>query len=233
MNELIDKIIDFCSENYEMIAGAGGILLAVIIAGIFISNRVKAAKSDKPRDFFLEGEYDEMIREAARERKKEEIPVSEPASEEEAAVEETAAEEEVAEETAAEETNRGDNQPEEELALEDLMTEEEYQPVHININIERGQVKIGYDEDGRITCMVESEETAAAEAEESADTVVAAETAGSAECDEKSQMPAGIVLEKINLIKAAPARRFGPENFNTGRSGRIFTEEELQQQIKD
>ena len=42
----------------------------------------------------------------------------------------------------------------------------------------------------------------------------------------------GIVLEKIELVKAPPAKKFGPDNFNTGRSGRIFTEEELRKQIK-
>ena len=40
-------------------------------------------------------------------------------------------------------------------------------------------------------------------------------------------------MEKINLIKGAPARKFGPDNLNTGRSGRIYTEEELHRQIKE
>ena len=49
------------------------------------------------------------------------------------------------------------------------------------------------------------------------------------ECDSSRE----VVMEKINLIKGAAARKFGPNNLNTGRSGRIYTEEELCRQIKE
>lgn len=42
-----------------------------------------------------------------------------------------------------------------------------------------------------------------------------------------------IQIEQINLVKAQPSRKFGPDNKNTSRSGRIFTEEELKTQIRE
>ena len=212
MNELLDKITEFCSDNLEMIAGAGGILLVLILLGIFISNKIKDRPADERREFFLEGEYDTMIREEAHAKKAAVHIQAEPEQEYEAeALPEI--------EPAAEES------PLENLELEDLMEEDEAKPVHININIERGQVKIGYDEDGRITCMVESDQ----------EEVPAQKPAAEPEGGREEMLPRqdGIVLEKINLIKAAPVKKFGPDNFNTGRSGRVFTEDELQQQIKD
>ncbi|MBQ4649304.1 MAG: hypothetical protein IJB73_01235 [Firmicutes bacterium] len=218
MNELLDKVIEFCSDNQTMIAGAAGILLVIILLGIFISNKVKSRPDDKEREFFLEGEYDSMIRETAHAKK--------------AGAQPEAAEEVSEPEAQPEPVQPEELQPEvpqqEELVPEDLMDEDEFQPVHININIERGQVKIGYDEDGKITCMVESDET---EASEETMQAPAEETEGGKE--ELLSVKDGIVLEKINIVKAAPVKKFGPDNFNTGRSGRIFTEEELQQQIKD
>ena len=40
-------------------------------------------------------------------------------------------------------------------------------------------------------------------------------------------------MEKINLVKGVSTRKFGPDNLNTGRSGRIYTEEELQRRIRE
>ena len=45
--------------------------------------------------------------------------------------------------------------------------------------------------------------------------------------------PESVKVEQINLIKAMPYRKFGPDNRDTNRSGRIFTEEELMKQIRD
>ena len=218
MNELLDKITEFFSnsDNYEIIAAAGGIVLVLILLGIFISNRMKNRTSEKGREFFLEGEYDSMIREAAHAKKIVNQPAAEIDREPEASME--------TEPLPAEEL------PVEDLQLEDLMGEDEFQPVHININIERGQVKIGYDEDGKVTCMVESDEP---DKPAAADEPVQAAAEQEGGKEELISQQDGIVLEKINLIKAAPVKKFGPDNFNTGRSGRIFTEEELQQQIKD
>lgn len=41
-----------------------------------------------------------------------------------------------------------------------------------------------------------------------------------------------LVMEKIEIIKSAPAHKYGPGNTNTTRSGRVFTEEELMELIR-
>ncbi|MBR5230597.1 MAG: hypothetical protein IKW01_07015 [Firmicutes bacterium] len=190
MKELLDRLLEFCSENDTTVAAGAGIFFLVVVAVVFISNKITSTPDEKDREYFLEGEYDSML-------KKEAVKTSD----------------------EPDEPVCGD------ILLEELMEEspdeEDLQPVHININIERGQVKIGYDEDGRIMCTVEKEDLTADEGEKAQAPV------------EAFSGESNIVLEKINLVKAAPVKKFGPDNFNTGRSGRVFTEEELRMQIKD
>ena len=210
MKDFLNTIEDFCSENYIWLLVGAAVLLLLIIAAATgasfkASRRNKGGRSEADnREYFLEGEYDELLRRKAQEHQKAEESEEGEASEDS---EESTADEEV-------------YKPEDELeALSD-------QPVCININIEHGQVKIGYDADGQLSCRVQ------AGIEEP---VPADENGGSTD---KSKEPEDdnsreIIMEKINLIKGAPARKFGPDNLNTGRSGRIYTEEELHCQIKE
>lgn len=210
MKDFLNTIEDFCSENYIWLLVGAAVLLLLIIAAATgasfkASRRNKGGRSEADnREYFLEGEYDELLRRKAQEHRKAEESEEGEASEDS---EESTADEEV-------------YKPEDELeALSD-------QPVCININIEHGQVKIGYDADGQLSCRVQ------AGIEEP---VPADENGGSTD---KSKEPEDdnsreIIMEKINLIKGAPARKFGPDNLNTGRSGRIYTEEELHRQIKE
>jgi len=227
MKELLDSMIEFLEdnlgENYIWIAAGAAVLLIAVIA-LIAAVRRRSRPEEGERDFFLEGEYDTIIRDEAR--------AARAAGCEPDAVVETAEEpagSEVSDE-GADETDVTEITAEEQDALK-----EELQQVHININIERGQVRIGCEEDGRVTCIVEAEE-------ETGDPELTAALA-SVKMDESPEIsvPAdgrevldnqGIILEKINLVKAAPAKKFGPDNFNTGRSGRVFTEEELREQIK-
>lgn len=212
MKELMDSVLEFFKDNFGdnyiwVIAGAGALVLLILIAAIVSASKKKAVESEaeEPREFFLEGEYDTMLKDAAHAHRTEKAALHEE------------------HETVAEATR------EEQEALK-----EELQQVHINISIERGQVHIGYEEDGKVTCIVEAEDEAAAEAEP-ADIASFVKQAPEPEKPEGGQeVLAGqnIILEKINLVKASPAKKFGPDNFNTGRSGRVFTEEELREQIK-
>lgn len=207
MKEYLDSIIEFLEDNLGdnyiwITCGAAALLLVIIIAAVTAGRKkpAQAEEAAEDRDFFLEGEYDTMIRDEARAKRS---TVSEPA---------------VIEGTE-----------EEQAALK-----EELQQVQINISIERGQVHIGYEDDGRLTCVVEEMLKEAEENETSdADFTVAGEPEVQP-LSEGNEILANqnIVLEKIELVKAAPAKKFGPDNFNTGRSGRIFTEEELREQIK-
>ena len=207
MKEYLDSIIEFLEDNLGdnyiwITCGAAALLLVIIIAAV-TAGRKKSAQVEEvaeDRGFFLEGEYDTMIRDEARAKRSTE---SEPA---------------VIEGTE-----------EEQAALK-----EELQQVQINISIERGQVHIGYEDDGRLTCVVEEMLKEAEENEASDADFTAAEELEAQPLSEGNEILANqsIVLEKIELVKAAPAKKFGPDNFNTGRSGRIFTEEELREQIK-
>jgi len=239
MKELLDSIIEFLEENlgenYIWITAGIAALLIIIIAVAAAGRKKKTAEpgDEVQRDFFLEGEYDTMIRDAALATKATNA-AAEPAEvvQEEPAAEEP--DEPAAEPEAAEVTEVAEVTAEEQDALK-----EELQQVHININIERGQVRIGCEDDGRITCIVETDEESAGAHEDPE--LTAALAAGEIEAAESPEGKAegkavldnqGIILEKINLVKAAPAKKFGPDNFNTGRSGRVFTEEELREQIK-
>lgn len=53
------------------------------------------------------------------------------------------------------------------------------------------------------------------------------------EMNKKENSEGEVLLEKINLIKNGPPKRFGPDNMNINRAGRVFSEEELGRQIKD
>ena len=207
MKEYLDSIIEFLEDNLGdnyiwITCGAAALLLVIIIAAVTAGRKKSAQVGEvaENRDFFLEGEYDTMIRDEARAKRSTE---SEPA---------------VIEGTE-----------EEQAALK-----EELQQVQINISIERGQVHIGYEDDGRLTCVVEEMLKEAEENEASVADFTAAEEPEAQPLSEGNEILANqsIVLEKIELVKAAPAKKFGPDNFNTGRSGRIFTEEELREQIK-
>ncbi len=237
MKELLDSIIEFLEENlgenYIWITAGIAALLIIIIAVAAAGRKKKTAEpgDEVHRDFFLEGEYDTMIRDAALATKAANA-AAEPA--EVVQEEPEAAETEPEADEAAEVTEVAEVTAEEQDALK-----EELQQVHININIERGQVRIGCEDDGRITCIVETDEESAGAHEDPE--LTAALAAGEIEAAESPEGKAegkavldnqGIILEKINLVKAAPAKKFGPDNFNTGRSGRVFTEEELREQIK-
>lgn len=227
MKDLMDSIISFLEENLGdnyiwITAGAAAAVLLIIIAIAAVKKKKKKLSEEdaaEPREFFMEGEYDTMLRDAARASRAE-------ASQPEAAAAEPE-ETEVSEVTECTE--------EEQNALK-----EELQQVHININIERGQVKIGYEEDGKVTCIVETDEEQTNDPELKAALAAGGITDEEPQAAEIQQTEGGkeilagqnIVLEKINLVKAAPAKKFGPDNFNTGRSGRVFTEEELREQIK-
>ena len=212
MKEYLDSIIEFLEENlgdnYIWIACGAAALLLIIIIALIAGGRKKNSQKEgeQKREFFLEGEYDALIRNEARAKRAAESEFSEDA---EAAVIEGTAEEQAA-------------------------LKEDLQQVQINISIERGQVHIGYEDNGRMTCVVEEMLKEAEETEASCAEFTAPEEPELQPVSEEQEVLANqsIVLEKIELVKAAPVKKFGPDNFNTGRSGRIFTEEELRKQIK-
>ena len=247
VKDFLDTVKDFCGENYIwMLVGAGVLLLLIIAAMTGAASRHSRRNNDSKaydggRDYFLEGEYDLLIKSQAEARHEgheeceEHGKLDEDADEPECC--DTAEEiqdnmiksQEVQEDDDP--CSRDEYEPEKEL---ESLTD---QPVCININIEHGQIKIGYGPDGELTCAVTEEGMAADDDNNVTD-----------EREPDKDMPGGgisetaereesrgqeIILEKTNLIKGAPVKKFGPDNLNTGRSGRIYTEEELRRLIKE
>jgi len=228
VKELIDQVWDFLSDNYIFAAAAAGVILLIIIIASVVKKNGKKKAAGEPgggRDFFLEGEYDTMLKETAAARKN--SAAAEP--------EQTGPQNEPEPEDAAAEVTPAEPEAADVPELAEV-SGDELQPVHININIGKGQVLLGYEEDGQIRCTVRAEQEDAEEfhaLEEELARMGSQDAFSQSQEQAKPEPAPEIILEKINLVKGQPVKKFGPDNFNTGRSGRVFTEEELKIQIKE
>lgn len=207
MEDFLNAIEDFCGENYMWVLTVTLALLFLAIVAI-TGTAVKASKRKKgnvvegsSREYFLEGEYENLLKQKAMEQNRSDEPELQP---------------ELSEQLAEEEAYK----PEDELKTLNG------RPVCININIEHGQVKIGYDETERISYKMETHSEKIEEADETMDFAPRNEI-------QESDAEKEIIMEKINIIKGAPSGKFGPGNMNTSRSGRVYTEEELRRKIKE
>lgn len=207
MEDFLNAIEDFCGENYMWVLTVTLALLFLAIVAI-TGTAVKASKRKKgnvvessSREYFLEGEYENLLKQKAMEQNRSDEPELQP---------------DLSEQLAEEEAYK----PEDELKT---LNE---RPVCININIEHGQVKIGYDETERISYKMETHSEKIEEADETMDFTPRNEI-------QESDAEKEIIMEKINIIKGAPSGKFGPGNMNTSRSGRVYTEEELRRKIKE
>lgn len=209
VKDFLEILKDFCGENYIWIlVGAVALLLLIIAAVTGAALRHTRRNNDSEshggeRDYFLEGEYDLLLR--SKTGAKQAIHGE--------------CDESVDEIREDDDENSEYEEYEPEKELESLNN----RPVCININIEHGKVNIEYGADGETTCSIAETEMAPDKTDEETEETVK---------QEESQRQE-IVLEKINLIKGKPVRKFGPDNLNTGRSGRIYTEEELCRLIKE
>ena len=245
VKDFLDTIRDFCGDNYIWIlVGAAALLLMIVAAvtGATVRNshRRDAGLSDRDeRDYFLEGEYDLLLKSMAAAKPEEPEATAfdeenEAGNEDNPGVLDVPIESQELQENSqgngqeTEHENRDINISEENGKYEEYKPEKELEsladhPVCININIEHGHIRIGYGPDGEMNCSVAEGDMPSGENERKAQEPDRQE-------DGRGQE---IVLEKINLIKGAPVRKFGPDNLNTGRSGRIYTEEELCRLIKE
>ena len=220
MEDFLKAIEEFCGENYIWILAGMALLLFLIITAI-TGTGVKAIKRKKTqtgesasREYFLEGEYEELLKQKSMGRKQSEGTKPQ--------TDQTELTEELSEELPEEKEYK----PEDELKT---LSE---RPVCISINIEHGQVTIGYDENigydesVRISNKTGTHTEEKKEADEAIDIATGS---GLQECNTEKE----IVMEKINIVKGAPSGKFGPGNLNTTRSGRIYSEEELRRKIKE
>ena len=225
MKDFLKVIEDFCGDNYIWaLTGAAAVL--ILIVAVAAGMAVKALRRGKlrgeetsGRDYFLEGEYDEMLKRRASENNRENSS---------GGGQEMHKNSEITEESVAETESLAEiqNEAEDSYKPEDELESLSEQPVCINISIERGQVKIGYSADGQVSCSVGTEPEDHGAADETDVDKVKNEMQSSDSGHE-------IIMEKINLVKGAATRKFGPDNLNTGKSGRIYTEEELHRRIRE
>lgn len=213
MEDFLNAIEDFCGENYMWVLTVTLALVFLAIVAI-TGTAVKASKRKKgnvvegsSREYFLEGEYENLLKQKAMEQNRSDEPELQP---------------DLSEQLAEEEAYK----PEDELKT---LNE---RPVCININIEHGQVKIEYDEKIGYDESVQSSNKTETYVEEIKRNDETTETAPQNEIQE-SDAEKEIIMEKINIIKGAPSGKFGPGNMNTSRSGRVYTEEELRRKIKE
>lgn len=220
LEDFLKAIEEFCGENYIWILAGMALLLFLIITAI-TGTGVKAIKRKKTqtgesasREYFLEGEYEELLKQKSMGRKQSEGTKPQ--------TDQTELTEELSEELPEEKEYK----PEDELKT---LSE---RPVCISINIEHGQVTIGYDENigydesVRISNKTGTHTEEKKEADEAIDIATGS---GLQECNTEKE----IVMEKINIVKGAPSGKFGPGNLNTTRSGRVYSEEELRRKIKE
>ena len=215
MENILNAIEEFCGDYYIWVLTGTALLLFLIIAAI-TRTAIKAVKRKKgnaddgiSREFFLEGEYEDLLKQKAMEQNKSDELELEP-------------------EPTSYELLAG----EEEYKPEDELKTLSERPVCININIEHGQVKIVYDDKiGHDESVQISNKTVTHVEEKKKDdkTTEAAPQNDVRESDAEKE----IIMEKINIIKGAPSGKFGPGNLNTSRSGRVYTEEELRRKIKE
>ena len=221
MEDFLNAIEEFCGENYIWVL-AGMVVLLFLVIAVITGTAVKASKRKKTqagdsasREYFLEGEYEELLKQKSMQRNQSE---------------ETKPQTELTEELPEELTEQLIE--EEKYKLEDELKTLSERPVCININIEHGQVKIEYDEKIGYDESVQSSNKTETYVEEIKRDDETTETAPQKEIQE-SDAEKEIIMEKINIIKGAPSGKFGPENLNTSRSGRVYTEEELRRKIKE
>ena len=221
MEDFLNAIEEFCGENYIWVLTGMVVLLFLVIA-VITGTAVKASKRKKAqagdstsREYFLEGEYEELLKQKSMERNQsEEIKTH------------TELTEELSEDLTEKLTEEEEYKPEDELKT---LSE---RPVCININIEHSQVKIGYDDKiGHDESVQISNKTVTHDEEKKKDD----ETTEAVPQNEiqESDAEKEIIMEKFNIIKGAPSGKFGPGNLNISRSGRVYTEEELRRKIKE
>lgn len=216
VRDFLAVLEDFCADNYIWVITGAAVILAIIIlivtgSGIRAKRRGKQDLSGRgPREFFMEGEYDAILKERAETKV---IPTEEPDRPE------------VFPKEKADEAEEGNN------GEIEIPTEH---PLSININIERGRVQIGLGDCGETLCRID--EIYEEEAEEKSLPDVEREMPQfheEIEAITKEKPEKAIVMEKISLVKGTAVKKFGKDNPNTTRSGRVYTEEELRKQIKE
>lgn len=261
LRQFYDKAADFCREQSEALMIGGAVLIVLVILIAVIRSVSKKGKDDDYD--FDEELYMEQLRRAAEKNRKQPASFEDNRqSEEERRAEEKRAEEKITEEKPAEEylldkERKSEHGPLQSCKKSVIFPDELIEEIakassndlqEVEIKIQSAELRIRYTGykggDG-----LKEEVRHFAENEKSQESNVPAADNGNkdsadikeeTEKDKESQqdIEKEILKEKINPeeIPEEDIKRpgkFGPDNFNTARSGRVYTEEELEKQIRD
>ena len=238
IRQFYDIAVDFCREHSEILMIGGAALVVLIILIAVIRHCTRGRRGDNLE--FDEQRYrDELL--GARAEKKEEAENTETLQNSQSA--------QSAEKAESQPYKKNIILPEE--LLEEIARASVQNLQEVQIRIQSAELRIRYagyrDRDG------ESEEVheevlhfdktpePAAEAKGAAGAEPAVEAAEAqaepAETQSESENESAILQEKLQPQQIAqterPVAKFGPDNLNIARDGRIYTEEELEKQIRD
>ena len=225
IRQFYDIAVDFCREQSEILMIGGAALVVLIILIAVIRHCTRGRRGDNLE--FDEQRYrDELL--GARAEKKEKAQGAQSG-------------ETPQNSQSAQSAEKAESQPykkniilPEEL-LEEIARASVQNLQEVQIRIQSAELRIRYagyrDRDG------ESEEVHEEVLHFDKTLEPADEQAKQAETQSESENESEILQEKLQPQQIAraerPAVKFGPDNLNTARDGRIYTEEELEKQIRD
>ncbi len=222
IRQFYDIAVDFCREHSEILMIGGAALVVLIILIVVIRHCTRGRRGDNLE--FDEQRYrDELLR--ARAEKKEEAENTETPQNSQSA--------QSAEKAESQPYKKNIILPEE--LLEEIARASVQNLQEVQIRIQSAELRIRYagyrDRDGDSE-QVHEEVLHFDKTPEPAD-----EQAKPAETQSESENESAILQEKLPPQQIAQAERpiakFGPDNLNIARDGRIYTEEELEKQIRD
>lgn len=246
IRQFYDIAVDFCREQSEILMIGGAALVVLIILIAVIRHCTRGRRGGDDLEFDEQRYLDELL--GARAEKKEKEQSAEKAEKtEKAAGAENPQKSQSVQSAETPPYKKNIILPDE--LLEEISRASAQNLQEVQIKIQSAELRIRYagyrDRDGESEQVHEEvlhfDKTPepAAETEEAINAQPAAEPAeAQAELAESEPESASEILqEKLQPQQIAraerPAVKFGPDNLNTARDGRIYTEEELEKQIRD
>lgn len=234
IRQFYDIAVDFCREQSEILMIGGAALVVLIILIAVIRHCTRGRRGGDDLEFDEQRYLDELL--GARAEKKEKAESAEKA-------EKTEKPENTEKAAGAESQPYKKNIILPDELLEEISRASAQNLQEVQIKIQSAELRIRYagyrDRDGE-SAQVHEEVFHFDKTSEPADEQAKpAETADAQTepAETKSESESEILQEKLQPQQIAraerPAVKFGPDNLNTARDGRIYTEEELEKQIRD
>lgn len=218
--QILDIVTEFCREHLEMLMIAGAVLVGLIVL-IAIIKAITGKDSDD--DFELDFDENELFEyKPQKDAERPEADMTAPPEEAEASAPEPEEKEQIA-------ADRIEN------ILEEISNISAQNLQEVEIKLHGAEVKFKYAKDSSGDCKFSRKAAPQVEIEPSAGDELAAEGDIENTDPQPAEPPETLPTEPVpEYVKTAEAvKKFGPDNINTTRSGQVFTEEKLKEQIRD